>query len=262
MSRKTLSKALITHEILDEIKERKMTYMFGPKMESGERKTFEQTKSDFMKQIDQLRSHETYKHENCSKACEDRGCKFMLVLDGNWKLRYPICPWNTQHAYPSDLTEFLPNVCTEAPHGDNAFCLQHCETAKKLGRPTKLNEFIANCGADPKEYNLEGKGKVAAVLKQMAEATKDEVKVGDTQNTAYLLRNRDIANKTNLSSEKTEEPDCNKDVGDKSTHKLTRSHGVFAGISGGGIIRNWAPLYSSEGKAQVKKSKKLNLVFF
>ena len=158
--------------------------------------------------------------------------------------------WNTEHAYPSELTQFLPNVCTEAPSGENAFCLQHCATAKSLGRPTKLAEFIKSCGADPLAYNLDGKSKVALVLKHMADAAQSSCEVEDTQNTAYLLRNRKIANETNFSAVKSTSSDCRKDLGDKAVHKLTRSHGVFAGISGGGIIR------------EVSKKKWLNFCVF
>ena len=87
MHRKTLSKAMLNHEIIKEMNERKMTYKFGPKLENGVTKTFDETKCEFMKHVDNLRSHETYKHENCSKACSDRGCKFVMTIDGNWKLR-------------------------------------------------------------------------------------------------------------------------------------------------------------------------------
>ena len=251
MHRKTLSKALWNFETINELTERNMSYNFGPKVEYGERKSFEQTQEEFMQHIDRLRTYETYKHDDCSKACADRGCKFVLVVDGNWKLRYPICMYNTEHAYPSELTKFLPNVCTESPLGENAFCENHCATARKLGFPTKLSEFLAHCGADPKAYNAEGKGKVQTVLKQMSDAAGKSVSVADTQNTAYLLRNRTIANQTNFTADESTEKGCAKDLGEKAVHKLTRSHGVFAAISGGGIIRNWAPLYKSEGTAQV-----------
>ena len=251
MHRKTLSKALLNYETVNELQERKMSYSFGPKMEYGESKSYHETQDEFMQHIDHLRSHETYKHENCSKACADRGCKFVLVIDGNWKLRYPICMFNTEHAYPSELTKFLPNVCTEAPLGENAFCKNHCSVARRLGIPAKLSEFIAHCGANPKQYNAEGKSKIALLLKQMADAAGKACSIADTQNTAYLLRSRTIANKETLSAAETSEQGCHKDLGEKAVHKLTRSHGIFAGISGGGIIRNWAPLYKSEGVAQV-----------
>ena len=251
MHRKTLSRALWNYEIINELTERKMSYHFGPKVEYGERKTFETTQNEFMEHIDRLRTFETYKHDDCSKACADRGCKFVLVIDGNWKLRYPICMFNTEHAYPSELTQFLPNVCTEAPKGENAFCTKHCATATKLGFPTKLSEFLSHCGANPKAYNIDGKGKVQSVLKQMADAAGKACAIADTQNTAYLLRNRAISNQSNFSADASTEKGCHKDLGEKAVHKLTRSHGVFAGISGGGIIRNWAPLYKSEGTPQV-----------
>ena len=185
MHRKTLSKALLNYETVNELQERKMSYSFGPKMEYGESKSYHETQDEFMQHIDHLRSHETYKHENCSKACADRGCKFVLVIDGNWKLRYPICMFNTEHAYPSELTKFLPNVCTEAPLGENAFCKNHCSVARRLGIPAKLSEFIAHCGANPKQYNAEGKSKIALVLKQMADAAGKACSIADTQNTAY-----------------------------------------------------------------------------
>ena len=251
MHRKTLSKALWNYETINELKERNMSYTFGPKVEYGERKTFETTQNEFMEHIDRLRTFETYKHDDCSKQCADRGCKFVLVIDGNWKLRYPICMFNTQHAYPSELTQFLPNACTDAPMGENAFCTKHCATANKLGVPTKLSKFLAHCGANPNSYNMEGKGKVQTVLKRLADAAGKSCSIADTQNTAYLLRNRAIANQTNFSADDSTEKGCQKDLGEKAVHKLTRSHGVFAGISGGGIIRNWAPLYKSEGTPQV-----------
>ena len=159
--------------------------------------------------------------------------------------------FNTEHAYPTELTKFLPNVCTEPPKGENAFCKNHSATAAKLGIPAKLSDFLTYCGANPQSYNIEGKSKVASVLKKMADTAGKSCTIDDTQNTSYLLRNRTIANQTNLSADESIEPGCNKDLGEKSAHKLTRSHGIFAGIAGGGIIRNWAPLYKSEGTPQV-----------
>ena len=80
MHRKTLSKALLNYETINELNERNLTLTFGPKVEYGESKTFELTQKEFFEHIDKLRSHETYKHEKCSKACEERGCKFVLVI--------------------------------------------------------------------------------------------------------------------------------------------------------------------------------------
>ena len=90
MHRKTLSKALLTHEVIEEINERKMTHKFGPKLENGVHKSVQETQSEFMKHVDYLRSHETYSHESCSKGCSDRGCRWVYVIDGNWKLREAI----------------------------------------------------------------------------------------------------------------------------------------------------------------------------
>ena len=73
----------------------------------------------------------------------------------------------------------------------------------------------------------------------------------DAQGTGYLLRNKNIATKELLKDDKADRNDCRKDTGEKCTHKLSRSRGVFCAISGGGIIRKWDTLFGSEGQTQV-----------
>ena len=74
MHRKTLSKALLNYETINELKERKMSYTFGPKMEYGEQKSYQETQNEFMQHIDHLRSHETYK---CPETCQNEGLTFV-----------------------------------------------------------------------------------------------------------------------------------------------------------------------------------------
>ena len=86
--------------------------------------------------------------------------------------------WNTSSAYPKDILEFVPSVCTEAPVSGKAFCESHSIQAEAQGKPSKLNEFISHCGANPDALTKEGKGKMSEVLKTMSEnsSEKDEIK--------------------------------------------------------------------------------------
>ena len=257
MKRKSLSTVLVRSEIKREVIERGLDLILGPKEQNGKNISYKDSVNEFMVQVDELRRTEVYPHENCSKACADRGCKWVLAVDGLWKLRFKICMWNTEHSYPTEITDYLPNACPNAPADAQAFCTEHCEIVKKLNKPTKLTDFINVCGADPKAMTKEGQSKMRTVLASMA---KDAAKLekgnhakngfSDAQGTSYLLRNKAIANQTNMKPDKNEE-DCRKDTGEKGIHKHSRSRGVFMSVSGGGIIRNWAPLFKSEGAAQV-----------
>ena len=133
LKRKSLQSALLNQEIQNEIRERKMIHNFGPKFENGKQKTFKTSANEFMEKIENIRKYEIYKHENCSKACSARGCKWVISVDGLWKLRFPICMWNTKHLYPNEIQDFLPNACTEAPDYSKAFCAEHCKTVELLG---------------------------------------------------------------------------------------------------------------------------------
>ena len=207
MKRKSLTQALLTSEIIKELQERKIANeTFGPKVEKREKVTFKKSADTFMEKIEDLRKFEVYEHFECSPACAERGCKWVIAMDGLWKLRYPICMWNTKNSYPTDLQEYLPNACTNSPDNGKAFCALHCSVAKELGRPTKLNDFLASCGANPNAFTKDGKSKVTEDLKQMAnEANKKQLNIEndcDTQGINYLLRNSEIAKKENFVPEK------------------------------------------------------------
>ena len=140
----------------------------------------------------------------------------------------------------------------KVPEHRSAFCSVHAKVAKNLGKPTKLREFLKSCGTDPDNYTKEGKGKVKAVLKVMADQTNvDQTKVGEEQGTEYLLRNRQLMNPSNLITEETEEePPCRESLGD--CHRLQGyNRGVLAACSGGGHIWSFDTLYKSEGPTQV-----------
>jgi hypothetical protein len=253
MKRKSLTRAFLTHEMISELQERNLNHeTFGPKISENSHITFMNSADSFMQKVDNLRKSEIYSHDKCSKACADRGCKWVMSADGNWKLRYAICMWDTQYSYPTELQDYLPNACSHEPKIGQAFCKEHCEIAAQLGKPTELSAFIQHCGVDPDGFTKEGKAKMGKVLSDMSKhAGKLDSTLDDSQGTSYLLRNSKIANKENFSSKKKSEGNCHKDIGEKYVHKKARSRGVFMTVTGGGIIRNWAPLYKSEGPTQV-----------
>ena len=91
MKRKSLSWALLKHEMWAEMSDRNITKTtFGPKVVKGVSKTFKSTADEFMTEIDKLRQKELYPHKTCHPACEARGCKWVVAVDGLWKLREDI----------------------------------------------------------------------------------------------------------------------------------------------------------------------------
>ena len=92
MKRKSLGWALLKHQMLAEMIDRNSTKTtFGPKLVGGVSKSFKETANAFMTRIDKLRQKELYPHKVCHPACEARGCKWIVAVDGLWKLRHPIC---------------------------------------------------------------------------------------------------------------------------------------------------------------------------
>ena len=159
--------------------------------------------------------------------------------------------WDTSAAYPTDILEFVPNCCQEAPLYGKAFCETHCNAAAAQGITSNLNEFISVCGANPEALTKDGKGKMKDVLKTMAQNSTFQETISDDQQIGFLLKNPNLATKENFSSTEKAGEDCRKDVGEKTVHKLSKSRGGLFSISGGGVIRSWSTLYKSEGPTQV-----------
>ena len=253
MKRKSLSRVLLKSEVIKECRERNITNeSFGPKLVQDQPRSLNATMEDFMAKVDDLRKAEIYKHPNCYPQCAARGCKWVISFDGLWKLRHTICMWNNRASYPSDILDYVPSVCPDSPKYGHAFCDKHIEASKALNVPTLLNDFIKFCGANPDSLNKDGRTKMSIVLETMSRMSKvRDDKAVDAQGTGYLLRNRNIATKELLRDDKADRNDCRKDIGEKCSHKLCRSRGVFCAISGGGIIRKWDTLFGSEGQTQV-----------
>ena len=47
----------------------------------------------------------------------------------------------------------FPNVCTEEPAGNSAFCAYHLRLAKDRGYPTDVRGFLSYCGVPGKSIN-------------------------------------------------------------------------------------------------------------
>ena len=97
LKRKSLSSAFFDFEVYNEMVERNIVQqtIFGPKPNpenTKERLKYKETVEIFMKNVDDLRKNELYKHDedDCSKDCLKRGCGSVAVGDGNWKLTHVI----------------------------------------------------------------------------------------------------------------------------------------------------------------------------
>ena len=252
LRKKSISQAVLVQEVTEELYERGKTdeYYFGPMVDNLSQKvSFKESIDQFMTEIDEIRKMTLYSHDDCSDSCKRRGCGMVASVDGLWKLSYPICMWENNFEKLKDIQEFVPNVCSEPPAHGRAFCMKHSEMVENLGHPSGLREFIKKCGADPNSYNKEGLRKVQEVIKSFADSVSaklsDDHTVGDSQGTKALLTNKHIMKRTNFQIEEDDEDHdkpCRKDIGDKMQLRR-RSRGVEVFVTGGGIIRQWAPIY-------------------
>ena len=251
LRKKSISQAVLIHETIKELHDRKLEDMlFGPMInEKFQKKSFKHSIDDFMTMIDNLRKEELYKHEKCSEPCKRRGCENVVTADGLWKLNYPICMWDNKIPELKDVQEFVPNVCVESPDHGKVFCQRHSKIIDQLGHPSGLRDFIKSCGADPNHYTKEGMGKVASVLESLSQknsaSVEDKDTSGGSQGTSQLLKNKEIMKKENFvvndhNDDGVEQ--CRKDVGDRIQLRR-RSRGVEVFVTGGGIIRQWSPIY-------------------
>ena len=80
---------------------------------------------------------------------------------------------NVKGGTPEDLSEHIPNVCTNSPAPGLAFCREHGSEISKLGYPTGLWEFLKSCSVkgedtiDPDNYSKSMQQKVDSVLKDI-----------------------------------------------------------------------------------------------
>ena len=81
-------------------------------------------------------------HSTCAIAIA-AGCGQLWAIDGNWKLRYPICMYSS----PKQISAFsggldYVDACPNSPLQGMAFCEEHCEALQSKGVPVKLREYV------------------------------------------------------------------------------------------------------------------------
>ena len=160
MKRKGLGQAMRNWCVVEELRERHLLdsvdegELFGPKSDQGQAVSLKESLDLFMERVDEWRSQELYPHKCTSLDCEKRGCQKVTVVDGLWKLSYPICMFDNARAVPQDIQDYIPHDCVNSPAPGKAFCNAHCEQLKALKIPTGLREFITFCGASASTFDL------------------------------------------------------------------------------------------------------------
>ena len=74
--------------------------------------------------------------------CIHVGCGRCWTLDGNWKLGFVHCMFPVVTKVIGVQWLNYPNVCTEEPLPNSAFCLKHSTLAKEQSIPTKLKDYV------------------------------------------------------------------------------------------------------------------------
>ena len=263
MHRKSLSAAFYNLSTLLELQERNLVgkYFFGPYHYEvdGMQKllNYKESVDNFQRDVDKWRTDELYTHDNCTTECKKRGCERVFSSDGLWKLGYPICMMDIDGGINEELHEYIPTTCSDSPLPGHAFCSEHCQEVKQLGYPTELKAFLKSCSdgmsvVNPDEYSKEMMKTVNDKIKIISRQLKGVAaarSATDVQGTSYLLRKRNLSS-ASFELEGDSQADCNKDTGNKM--RLRRwTRGVFVTLSGGGIIKHWAPLFRSESPTQV-----------
>uniref|UniRef100_A0A1X7UPD7 CxC5 like cysteine cluster associated with KDZ domain-containing protein n=1 Tax=Amphimedon queenslandica TaxID=400682 RepID=A0A1X7UPD7_AMPQE len=199
-------------------------------------------REDLMKEIDRKRANTTYPHNDCSDKCKKRGCGTLWSCDGNWKLTYPICMFDT----PKELSGFsgqlnYVSACPNQPENGEAFCEEHKEKAKSLGIPTILGDYVKYKKQNSRDIGLAGK---------KADKQVDLHAASDCQGTTGIIDKFPNMSADLDDEDSSSKPSCNKETGEKKRiQRWTRGH--FFVVRGGGHIDTWQPLYQSEGPAQV-----------
>ena len=263
MHRKSAGAAFYNLSILSELQERNLVgkYFFGPyyQIVDGVKKLFNYRDSvnNFQRDVDRWRTDELYAHDNCTTECKKRGCERVFSADGLWKLGYPICMMDIDGGIDEELHEYIPTTCSDSPSPGHAFCQEHCEEVKRLGFPTELKAFLKSCGTvvsavNPDEYSKEMMKTVNERIKIISRQLnrKDNIRSAtDVQGTSHFLRRQNLP-PSSFELDGDSQVDCNKDTGNKM--RLRRwTRGVFVTLSGGGIVKHWAPLFRSESPTQV-----------
>ena len=153
LHRKSVASAFWAYQIENELtEENRRDYVFNGS----------QAQEKYMEEVDIKRANSVYHHGSCSDECKRRGQKFSLcccfnainivyilgcgqlwVIDGNWKLHYPICMFDVQKStdgFSNNLN--YVKTCPNGPEPGKAFCSEHADIMKKAGVPIALKEYL------------------------------------------------------------------------------------------------------------------------
>lgn len=98
------------------------------------------------------------------------GCGKLYVMDGNWKLCYPICMYRV----PKEILGFngalkYVDSCPNQPEPHMAFCHDHCRVASVKRIPTRLKEYLKYAGINGVEYTKENSTKLVYLEKLLTD---------------------------------------------------------------------------------------------
>ena len=83
--------------------------------------------------------------------CTSVGCVTLWSIDGNWKITYPICMYQVPKSVPLSGKLQYVSSCPKQPLPRMAFCVEHCEMAKKQNIPVDLHGYLKFCSSRSKE---------------------------------------------------------------------------------------------------------------
>ncbi|OQV14364.1 hypothetical protein BV898_11482 [Hypsibius exemplaris] len=225
-NRKMVSNAFYAHEIETELKQGGERYEFATgKINCKGVKRF----------IENLRKAEIY-HHNCGTEGQQRGCKYLSVMDGFWKLCHRHCHMRMERSVDMRYVN-LPPVCETEPANGVLYCKEHVVEAKRHGLPITKNDLL-----------VAGK-KHGPCRQQLSDESLNMFEVEMDQMTDQKER-KNANNKISCLSKVVVAPWCKKNLGQRKKVG-SWSRGLFVFVDGCGHISSLSPLYQSESMSQV-----------
>ncbi|XP_064393011.1 uncharacterized protein LOC135340449 isoform X3 [Halichondria panicea] len=137
-------------------------------------------REECMERIEEVRRQSIYHHkeDTCTAECKKRGCGQLWVTDGIWKTVFPHCMFKVEQISDGIPALNLPDVCTNSPIRNKAFCEEHCLLLQNEAPdvPIDLRQFLKYCGAQAVENEEECEGDTDTV-----DAVVNSIKVNTNQ---------------------------------------------------------------------------------
>ncbi|XP_072022927.1 uncharacterized protein [Amphiura filiformis] len=220
--------------------------------------------------INKERQKAIYAHE-CTAYCEAKGCRYLHVVDGIWKITFNVCSMRTTNSVSSLPLIKLPDTCTNQPASGSAFCTEHKKEMEKLNIPTTPKEFLQHCGVkvkeikkkdttddsvyEPSETDEQLSKKVSDTMKKHPSILEVGQSVISNQGARRMLDDQaqavtSIMRDCEVEGHGSDTPaPCNKDTGGKEGLHA-KSRGYLFAVSAGGFIETFSPIYRSESPSQ------------